>query len=392
MGKSKSAPTSSAPAVGGWRFSALQIGAAVGAVGFFVGSRIIDLSWLLPNNATVQTITGLAVGVPAGWLAYEFAREGEKKDNYRTDPTVNETLVDQGVRFMVEEPLWFGVITLGYATLLNIAYQYFLDTGVRAVYQIIPILSPEKIPLAIVAISGGAAILFGGFAYWTIEVFIWAGKGGSYADNNPIPQKPGGRSVWGLQKLPKDAFFFLFAMPHAIIDGIEAAIKNKSALPVLFIPFTAIHQQFIRLGDVVIDMMTPPLDLEKDAKKLLVKAGKGFKKFEELAESNVPGARTLMHDLGHKDTPADWHSHPASSADPTYDPFATHYDQPNKSSTYDTFTMDQSEPTPYNYPTMQGTAFGVPINGVAPSEENRTGHVWALYPQHFLPGDNDLGF
>lgn len=208
-------------------------------IGGIVSNRIIDVgSGPIPN-----IITFFVGAIPALLIS----------DMALNDDGLNLMLIQRSVNFMTSSPISYAIMTIGMITVFSLAYNLFLSEEVMAFEALVPLLRTENVDLAIVVLGGVASLVFGAIAGWTIDVMEWMIAGG---DKDLVPIKPGGRTVWGLSKLPKDLAYLIFAVPIGILDQTELAIGVSSLVPILMIPLKIACDQWTRLGDIIIDAIS----------------------------------------------------------------------------------------------------------------------------------------
>jgi hypothetical protein len=370
--------------------SADDIAGAAGLVAFVVGYKFINLDFGWQG----QTVAGAALSALVAPLVYTVMLEGEKKDD-PLKPTVNEATVDQGLDYILDWP-WgtfiFGLTVIGFTTVISGAYYILLAPEVGAFVDMIPILNTKNIDLAFLALGSSAALLFAGFAGWVVEVLIWAIQGGhltGQGSSNPIPCKPSGRSKWSWLDLPKDLFWFFLAVPIGIIKQVEFAIDNNSVLPLFFIPMKVAHDQYSRIGDLVVDIFSPPALIQKIMKEVETVGKKAFNDFDSIAKigAHFFGASftPMMHDRV-RDKAARMQR--SDSPDP-----ACAYGKMTLDEVREQWSLAPAQPipacamptNPYNRDSEDGAATGFP----GTSATNPTKGYWALFPQLWEPGNND---
>lgn len=221
-------------------------------------NRFIDVgSGIVPNMIT------FFVGAVPMMLATETALN---------DDGLNLELIQRSINFMWLSPGTFGVITIGIISGLSIAYNLLLSEEVLALEALVPFFRTQNVDLAIVILGGFAALVFGGICGWTIDVIEWVIAG---SESSQIPGKPGGRVKWGIEDLPKDIGYLVFAVPIGIFEQFTLSIQKVSIVPFLMTPLKIAVDQWTRLGDILIDLQ----NVEKIAGVVLKD---GWKCFDDL--------------------------------------------------------------------------------------------------------------
>ncbi len=199
-------------------------------------NRFIDVgSGVIPNVIT------FFVGAVPMMLATEMAVN---------DDGLNVELIQRSINFMWSSPGTFAVVTVGIISGLSIAYNLLLSEEVLALEALLPFFRTQNVDLAIVILGGFAAMVFGGICGWTIDVIEWVIAG---SETSQIPGKPGGRVKWGIEDLPKDLAYLVFAVPIGIFEQLSLSVHNMSLIPFIMTPLKIAVDQWTRLGDILID-------------------------------------------------------------------------------------------------------------------------------------------
>lgn len=272
----------------------------IGIVAGVLTGAAVAVTFDLPAGVP-RILAGIAAGVPAGFITYDFVLNGQTTDDPVNNPTPSEKLVGSAMDLLLQDPAVFIIINVGFVAATVILYDILLSAEVDAVLEILPVMRRENVSLFLVLVGTGATFVFAGIAGWTVEVILWAAQGGHLLpdSNNQIPAgaigvpaRPGARHNWGWLDLPKDLVKFLFAFPLAIYKGVKDGIHNKSLLPILTIPLVTVLNQWHRVGDIIVDVMCPPpfvKDFDKLSKSFLIKSGKAASHF----------LSTAVHDVKH---------------------------------------------------------------------------------------------
>ena len=232
-----------------------EVVSAAAIVGGIVTNRFIDVG----TGWVANTITFLVGAVPT-MLVTETAMN---------DDGLNLQLIQQSVDFMTQYPTSFAMVTVGIVSGLSIAFNLLLGEELIALEALVPFFRTQNIDLAVVALGLCASLVFGGICGWTVEVIEWV-VDGSHSDT--IPCKPNGRTQWGLEHLPKDVAYLIFAVPIGIFQQFELGVQKSSLVPLFMVPLKIAADQWSRVGDILIDMQS----IEKVAGVVLKDSWKCF--------------------------------------------------------------------------------------------------------------------